>query len=214
MAKYFLIGLTQTGSLELEPGFNTVGRNPTNDLRIRDATVSSFHCEIIRKDDSIMVRDLGSTNGTFVDGQRIEESPLETDSILRVGSVEFTVQRQEEEALKVQLQEEEALPPIVVPKLSSTQPDQAQQLLPDGFPACLNHNDAHATFECRRCQKKFCPSCVNLLRLSGGNARVFCPSCSGLCEELPVPKGVSTTPTPKPDSVLGRLSQTIRIRFK
>jgi hypothetical protein len=203
MSKYVLTGLTQAGSLELEGGFNTIGRNPTNDLRIRDATVSSFHCEIIRKEDSIRVRDLGSTNGTYVDGVKVEESALQPGSVLRVGSIEFKIERREDDAI----------PPVVIPKLNK-QPEQSQVLLPDGHAACLNHNTVYACYECQRCQKTFCQDCVSSLRISGGNTRVFCPVCSGHCESIPVPPGVSTTATPRSDSVLGRLSQTIRIRFK
>lgn len=72
----------------------------------------------------------------------------------------------------------------------------------------------NATFRCRRCQKNFCPDCVHLLRLSGGQTRVFCPACSSQCESLPVPAGTSTTPTKKKESIFGRLTQTIRIRLK
>jgi hypothetical protein len=203
MSKFVLTGVSQLAELELEQGFNTLGRNPTNDLRVRDATVSSFHCEIIRKDDSMTVRDLGSTNGTFVNGLRIVESPLEAGSLLRVGKVEFKIDRRDDDAL----------PQIVVPKLS-TQPSPSPTILPDGYAACLNHNTVYAAFECRSCHMKFCTDCVNFLRVSGGKTRVFCRSCSGHCDSIDLPTGVTQIPASRVKSVLGRLSQTIRIRFK
>src|SRR5439155_20060400 len=55
MSKLLLTGLTHPGTFELEPGFNAVGRNPTNDFRLQDATVSSFHCEIVVSEDSVLV---------------------------------------------------------------------------------------------------------------------------------------------------------------
>src|SRR5262245_17481029 len=92
MEKLMLTGLTHPGTFELEPGFNTFGRNPTNDFRVHASTVSSFHCEIVLSEDSTVVRDLGSTNGTYIDGQRIEEAVLRAGQILRVGSAEFRLE--------------------------------------------------------------------------------------------------------------------------
>src|ERR1041384_425134 len=89
MNKFVLTGLTHPGTFELEPGFNTLGRNPTNDFRVHDVTVSSFHCEIVVSGDSILVRDLGSTNGTFIDGQPILEAQLNPAQVLRLGSAEL-----------------------------------------------------------------------------------------------------------------------------
>lgn len=79
---------------ELMPGLNRVGRNPTNDCRVPDVSLSSFHCEItLSPDNTVRVRDLASTNGTFVDGLQIMDSELKPGQILRMGSVEFTLER-------------------------------------------------------------------------------------------------------------------------
>src|SRR3989442_5231449 len=94
MNKLVLTGLTHPGEFELEPGFNTLGRNPTNDYRVHDATVSSFHCEIVLSDESVLVRDLGSTNGTFIDNQPVHESQLKPGQILRLGSAELRLESQ------------------------------------------------------------------------------------------------------------------------
>src|SRR2546426_4794517 len=94
MNKLVLTGLTHPGAFELEPGFNTLGRNPTNDFRVHDVTVSSFHCEIVVSEDSVLVRDLGSTNGTYIDGQPIHEAQLKPGEILRLGSAEARLDSQ------------------------------------------------------------------------------------------------------------------------
>jgi pSer/pThr/pTyr-binding forkhead associated (FHA) protein len=79
---------------ELMPGLNRVGRNPTNDCRVPDASLSSFHCEIIlNPDNTVRVRDLASTNGTFVEGLQIMDSEVKPGEILRMGSVEFALER-------------------------------------------------------------------------------------------------------------------------
>ncbi len=204
MISFFLTGLTHPVAFELEPGFNTVGRNPTNDLRIRDATVSSFHCEIVVDHDAVVVRDLGSSNGTFVDGQRVQEGMLAPGATLRLGTFE----------LRMELRDETESPDVTVPEVPVEAPLPVSSLLPGGFPSCLHHPSVYASFLCKRCQKKFCTDCVRTLQLSGGKTHVFCPSCSGLCDPLPLPEGVQTAPPKKPLSILGRLSQTIHIRPK
>ncbi len=204
MEKLMLTGLTHPGTFGLEPGFNTLGRNPTNDFRVHDATVSSFHCEIVLSDDAAVVRDLGSTNGTYIDGQRIEEDAIRIGQILRLGSAE----------LRLEIQSDTHLTRISIPRVAA-EPAPVATTLPDGCPACLNHPAVHAAYRCTRCQKGFCSDCVHVLRLAGGTTRVFCPSCSGHCAPLPVPAGVVAGHTkPKKESLFGRLTQTIRIKLR
>ena len=199
--KFALTGLTHPGTFELEPGFNTLGRNPTNDFRVHDVTVSSFHCEIVVSEDSILVRDLGSTNGTYIDGQPILEAPLKPGQVLRLGSAEV---RLDSQALPEP-------PRVAIPELTVEQPP-ASATLPDGSLSCLNHPETRAVVQCAKCQKLFCEECVHVLRLAGGKTRAFCPSCSGICQPLP---GVTEVPLkPKRQSLFGRLTQTIRIRLK
>src|SRR5438270_13488223 len=76
-------------SFDLKLGVNRLGRTPDNDLPIDRATVSTVHCEIIWMNDSVVVRDRESTNGTFIDGQRIQTATLEPGQSLRVGDVEM-----------------------------------------------------------------------------------------------------------------------------
>lgn len=203
MPKFWLVGTSPPVQHELEQGFNTVGRNPTNDLRVRDATVSSFHCEIVLDQDSVRVRDLSSSNGTFVDGRPVEESALAPGSVLRLGNVSLSLERREEtENVRISVP---SLPTETAPVAVS---------LPDGHPACLHHSDTHAVFQCRACRKCFCQECVRVLRLKRSETRTFCPDCSGVCDDLPVPPEIAAALPKKTPSILGRLSQTIRIRHK
>ena len=60
------------GSLpfRLEPGQYVVGRTPGADIVIKDMTLSRRHARLVRTANSLTVEDLGSLNGTFVDGER------------------------------------------------------------------------------------------------------------------------------------------------
>src|SRR5688572_15017076 len=63
----------------------SIGSDPANALVIEDPTVSRFHCEITTGPREIRVRDLGSTNGTIVDGVRINDAFLRAGSALVLG---------------------------------------------------------------------------------------------------------------------------------
>jgi pSer/pThr/pTyr-binding forkhead associated (FHA) protein len=69
-----------------------VGRSDEADVRLSDNWVSRSHCEIDVFDDSLAVRDLGSRNGTFVNGSRIEVTSFLPGDELRVGRSMFQVE--------------------------------------------------------------------------------------------------------------------------
>ncbi len=102
--RFVLSWLSRRWSIELRPGLNRIGRNPTNDFRVPEASVSSFHCEISLENKIITVRDVGSTNGTFVSGTRIRESLLATGQILKLGSAEFRLEESNADVAKLPLQ--------------------------------------------------------------------------------------------------------------
>jgi transcriptional regulator with GAF, ATPase, and Fis domain len=79
-----------------------VGKAPDNDLVLPDDTVSRHHCELLREPAGISVRDLGSTNGTKVEGARIQAATLPPGTVLRIGEVEV--------ALRVHAPKSEVLP--------------------------------------------------------------------------------------------------------
>lgn len=68
-----------------------VGRGPLADFHIGAPFVSRCHCRLAATDDRLEVEDLGSTNGTFVNGRRIVRATLSVGDSLRVGRVEFVV---------------------------------------------------------------------------------------------------------------------------
>ena len=72
----------------------TVGRAPRADFIVDAALVSRLHCRLTASNDALEVEDLKSTNGTFVNDQRIERATLANGDRLRVGRFELTVQQQ------------------------------------------------------------------------------------------------------------------------
>ena len=71
----------------------TVGRAPRADFVVDAALVSRVHCRLTATDDRLEVVDLKSTNGTFVNGKRVQKAHLSAGDRLRVGRVELTVER-------------------------------------------------------------------------------------------------------------------------
>lgn len=65
----------------------TIGRYPPADIVVTDTAASRMHCVIELIEDEVFVRDLSSTNGTFVDGRRITAStPLRSGTVIQIGN--------------------------------------------------------------------------------------------------------------------------------
>jgi len=72
--------------LLLNKDVTTVGKRETNDLVITDATVSRNHLEIKYAEDNLLLRDLDSTNGTFINGTRVKEAYLVPGDLIKIGN--------------------------------------------------------------------------------------------------------------------------------
>jgi pSer/pThr/pTyr-binding forkhead associated (FHA) protein len=71
----------------------TVGRAPRADFIVDAALVSRLHCRLEAAADMLEVIDLSSTNGTFVNNERVGRATLNVGDRLRVGRVELTIGR-------------------------------------------------------------------------------------------------------------------------
>ena len=94
MARLVLLSEGFTGrTYELKAPATTVGRVSDNAFEIPEASVSSHHAEILLRGAEVIVRDLNSTNGTFIAGERITgEAVLRPGQILRLGTVDMRLE--------------------------------------------------------------------------------------------------------------------------
>lgn len=92
-AELKVIGGTQAGHvIRLKPGKFLIGREPDCHLRPKSELVSRHHCAFAIDEYAVRVRDLGSTNGTFVNDERIRgQVLLQAEDHVRVGNLEFEV---------------------------------------------------------------------------------------------------------------------------
>ncbi len=90
MARLVLLSEGFNGrSYELKVDKTTVGRVSDNAFEIPEASVSSHHAEILLRGNDIVIRDLGSTNGTFINGEKITEAVLKPGQTLRFGTIDL-----------------------------------------------------------------------------------------------------------------------------
>ncbi|MCW5553231.1 MAG: FHA domain-containing protein [Verrucomicrobiae bacterium] len=150
--------------IELQPGVNSLGRGEGNDVPIEHASVSSAHCQISVTEAGVMLKDLGSVNGTYLGEALVEEATLLPGQLIRLGDV---VMRFEGDASPAG---ERATPATVTnqPSISAF---------------CKSHPKAVARYRCTTCGGGLCELCVNT-RMSAGRPTKFCRACGSECAPL------------------------------
>ena len=154
-------------ALELGSGAYRIGRSLGNDLQINHPSVSTAHCEVTLLSGSLLVRDLGSTNGTFIDRKPIHEACLLFGQVLQVGEVELVLEH-----------------PL---RISAILPRAQQSGLPDPGAlghSCSGHPGIEAAFSCPKCDLFFCPSCIRQLSRMDGSRIRLCPHCASICDQI------------------------------
>lgn len=141
--------------IDLKGGTNRFGRSAENDFQVEHPTVSRFHCEVMIGVEGMFVRDLDSSNGTFIDDEPVERlSPLRQGQVLRIGDIRLEVK------------------------------DAPKPAPEAGVTPCENHPKIPASMKCQQCGKVFCGSCIHVLKRLNGEFLKLCPVCSGYCEPL------------------------------
>ena len=158
-------------AIDLEPGTLSLGRSEENDVPIEHPSISSAHCRITVRDSSIWIKDLGSTAGTFVEGELVEEGSLKPGQIIRLGEIAM---RYESGA------PEDNGEPLPAPPLTPrTTPLPAATA--SGF--CKFHPRIPGRFACLKCARAYCELCVNT-RAINGVPRKYCRHCGSECQPM------------------------------
>src|SRR6266850_3553676 len=193
-------GSQQAWEIRLRPGTNSIGRGSENDFKIEHESVSTFHCRIEVGPDHVLIQDLGSTNGTFVNDQPVLERALQPGENLQLGSIRMLLEKVEttnEQAAVITRNEAPSVSVTQPPALhlepamshsATSAPGQSVSapLAPveeERPVACKNHYQNIARFKCPKCQRYVCDLCVNTRGTAGGGQK-FCKICGGEC--LPV----------------------------
>jgi predicted component of type VI protein secretion system len=93
MAKLVVLSAGLSGRVhELKVDKTTIGRVEDNTFQIADPSVSSHHCEVLLRGSDVLIKDLNSTNGTFINGEKITESVLKPGQVLRLGQIELRLE--------------------------------------------------------------------------------------------------------------------------
>jgi pSer/pThr/pTyr-binding forkhead associated (FHA) protein len=94
MAKLVVLSAGMTGRThDLQVDKTTIGRVEDNTFQIAEPSVSSHHCEILLRGTDVVVHDLNSTNGTFINGDKVtNEAVLKPNQILRLGQIELRLE--------------------------------------------------------------------------------------------------------------------------
>ena len=185
-------------AFDLRPGRSLFGRSAGNDFTLQDPAVSESHCELDVSDGFVIVRDLGSTNGTYVDHQRIGETTIYPGQTLQIGALEMIL-----EADAVQ---------VALPKLHVESNPYANDVgyLDDGYAACREHSGRHAVWECTHCGRVYCDECVKKLRRIGGAQLRLCPNCGQSCKLSAWSESVKR----RKKSFLNTITETVFMSFK
>ncbi|MCP4679279.1 MAG: diguanylate cyclase [Deltaproteobacteria bacterium] len=108
-ASFIILGGLDVGSVVKIEGMEaTLGRDPNAEIVLRDDGISRHHAEVTRVGDTLVIRDLNSTNGTFVDGKKINQATISDGGKVLLGRrtvLKFVLQDEIEETFQRQLYE-------------------------------------------------------------------------------------------------------------
>src|ERR1041385_4169330 len=85
-------GTPTAWEIQLKQGANLLGRGFANEFKIEDPSVSGSHCQIVVANQTAVIKDLGSTNGTFINRAPVKEAVLLPGQIIHVGGVAMVYQ--------------------------------------------------------------------------------------------------------------------------
>src|SRR5262249_19894487 len=193
---------------------NSLGRGLVNDFKLTDPSVSTTHCQIVIGPSGASIKDLGSTNGTFLNRVPIQEAALQSGQTIHLGGLEMMFYADEPETAPTASASAPTATPAVRPVIAAprlaaavVRPAQQADTAPPIPPAlvatpavaagsqnCKHHPKSPGRFLCNQCHNYFCDLCVTT-RTLGGVQHKFCRHCGVECVPVlvqvsrPVQKG-------------------------
>ncbi|NIT12859.1 MAG: FHA domain-containing protein [Candidatus Dadabacteria bacterium] len=86
----------------LKPDITAVGRAQDNDIVINNPSVSRYHLFLQRKDGKVKLKDLGSGNGTYLNGVKVEEAVIKPEDLILIGKFILKLEIEEDSTLRRQ----------------------------------------------------------------------------------------------------------------
>jgi len=87
-----LVALDEGSDISLDRSMVVVGRHPLCDVRLDSLRISRHHCCMTQDKDEVVVRDLGSTNGIRINGERVERGRLRTGDELSIAHIRYRLE--------------------------------------------------------------------------------------------------------------------------
>jgi hypothetical protein len=187
--------------IQLKPGTNLLGRGFANDFKIEEPSVSGSHCQIVVDNDRVLIKDLGSTNGTYVNRAPVKEAQLEGGQTIHLGGVPilfesdsplypvaFEVGAAAAPPPPIRVAQATsyptrimaapiAPPPVPTATLTAQRPAAASPPASAvGSGQCKFHPKTAGRYFCSHCNHFFCELCVTT-RPVGGAPHKFCRAC-------------------------------------
>jgi adenylate cyclase len=140
-----LLSTTGDQSIDLAPGRAViVGRAVTSDVPVYDPTISRQHAELVLADGGVRIKDLGSSNGTFLNGARITEAVATDGDVVTFGKVAYRVK-----AVSAPAPRPQVVPPFQTPKTGTAMGGTIVRQLPvsvsGGVPAIVDATPSGAS---------------------------------------------------------------------
>jgi len=202
--------------VQLKPGVNSLGRAQSNDFLIADPSVSGTHCHILVEGGKITLKDLGSTNGSYVNRAPTKEAVLRTGQTIHLGGVEMAfygdgpppvpigaapavLSGVPRAAVATPAARISGTPPVarvaappaeVPPPLLGEAPPVAEAAFITSSQPCKFHPKTPARYYCAHCQRYYCEFCVTV-RTVGGVQHKTCRQCAAELAPVQVAAGGS-----------------------
>lgn len=181
--------------IRLKPGVNSIGRSFANDFKIDDPSVSGSHCQISVGEQVATIKDLGSTNGTYLNRAPIREAALQAGQTIHLGGVELLYCADGPQVATVARTAPSPPVAVVLPRVAVPAEGTAPLPMPappisplvpvSGSYQCKHHTKTAARYFCPHCKLGFCELCVTT-RTTGGAQHKFCRQCGAECSPLQV----------------------------